>query len=71
MSNLAARVMRFEYTNYRGETAMRWATPLEIRWGSTEWHPNPGWLMRAFDHEKGAVREFALGDCRFEPVARL
>ena len=69
MSDLAGRAVYFTYTNWRGETTRRWATPLGLRWGSTEWHPRPGWLMRAFDHEKGAEREFALVECQFEPEA--
>lgn len=66
MSDLAARSVRFTYTNWRGETAERWATPLGVRWGATEWHPEPGWLLRAFDHDKGEEREFALADCNFK-----
>jgi len=44
---------------------MRWATPVSIRWGVTEWHIEPQWLMLAFDHVKGADREFALVKCHF------
>ena len=65
MSDLAARSMRFNYTNWRGEDSIRWVTPLSLRWGSSEWHPDPQWLMRAFDHDKGEEREFALRDCDF------
>ena len=57
--------IRFIYTNWRGETAERHATPTGIRWDYTDWHPEPGWLMRAFDHDKGALRDFALKDCVF------
>ena len=71
MSNIAARAVTFEYTNYRGETARRWATPIGLRWGVTEWHPTPGWLLHAFDHDRGAEREFRLEDCRFEPTAQV
>ena len=70
MSDLAARSLTFTYTNWRGETAERWATPLSFRWGVSEWHPQPCWLMRAYDHEKGVEREFALQDCRFHPEAQ-
>jgi hypothetical protein len=65
MSDLGARSLRFLYTNWRGETSERWATPLSFRWGVTDWHPEPGWLMRAFDHDRGEDREFFLADCRF------
>jgi len=55
----------FEYVNYRGETARRKVVPISIKWGSTEWHPEEQWLLKAYDLEKEAIREFALKDCRF------
>lgn len=50
------------YTNYRGETADRKIIPSEVWFGSTEWHPEPQWLLRAYDCEKKADRDFALKD---------
>lgn len=50
------------YTNYRGEESERTITPQRVWYGSTEWHPEPQWLMTAFDHEKQANRDFALKD---------
>ncbi|CAN7519707.1 hypothetical protein [Brucella pseudogrignonensis] len=50
------------YTNYRGETSERTITPIKPWFGSTEWHPEPQWLLTAFDHEKQATRDFALKD---------
>ncbi|MCK5500376.1 MAG: hypothetical protein KAI82_03880, partial [Tritonibacter mobilis] len=55
----------FTYTNWRGETAQRTAVPKRIWFGSTDWHPEPGWLMTAHDLEKAADRDFALADCVF------
>lgn len=55
----------FMYTNWRGETAQRTAVPKRIWFGSTDWHPEPGWLMTAHDLEKAADRDFALADCAF------
>ena len=52
------------YTNYRGETAIREITPKTIHFGSTEWHPEPQWLLTAFDIEKKADRDFAIKDIR-------
>ena len=48
------------YTNWRGETAQRTLTPKRIWWGATDWHPEPQWLLTAFDAEKQAERDFAL-----------
>jgi len=63
--NTAEKSIRFFYINHRFVPAIRWATPISIRWGVTEWHTAPQWLMLAFDHEKRATREFALTDCDF------
>ena len=50
------------YTNWRGETAQRTVTPKRIWWGATDWHPEPQWLLTAFDAEKQADRDFAIKD---------
>ncbi|CAH1656784.1 hypothetical protein CHELA1G11_11170 [Hyphomicrobiales bacterium] len=50
------------YTNYRGESGERRIIPISVRWGSTEWHPRPQWLLRAMDVDKGEEREFAMSD---------
>lgn len=55
----------FRYTNWRGETANRTGLPAFIFWGASEWHPEPQWLMRALDVDKGEPRDFALKDCDF------
>lgn len=58
------------YTNYRGETSERTITPIRPWFGSTEWHPEPQWLLLAYDHDKSAERDFALKDFgRQEPSA--
>lgn len=50
------------YTNWKGETAQRRIIPRRIWWGSTEWHPEPQWLLTALDVDKGEDRDFALKD---------
>lgn len=52
------------YTNYRGETSIREIVPVRIWFGSTEWHPEEGWLLEAFDIEKKANRSFAMKDIK-------
>jgi len=54
--------LSFTYRNHRGDVAVRSAVPLDVRWGSTEWHREPQWLMRALDVDKGVEREFAMRD---------
>lgn len=48
------------YTNWRGETAEREIRPKRMWFGSTEWHPEPQWLITAVDVQKGVERDFAL-----------
>ncbi len=66
----ANQEIMMRYTNYRGDTATRTITPVSLRYGSTEWHKEDGWLLEAFDHDRQANREFALADCNF-PQADL
>ncbi len=51
-----------DYTNYRGERSRRTVTPINIHFGSNEWHPEPQWLLLAMDHDKGNTRLFAVKD---------
>ncbi|WP_287335937.1 hypothetical protein [Mesorhizobium sp.] len=52
--------LKVAYTNWRGETSLRTITPDKVYYGATEWHPEPQWLLTAYDHDKLAVRDFAL-----------
>jgi hypothetical protein len=56
----------FEYTNWEGRKTMRCARPISVRFGKSEWHPKPQWLLLAFDIERAAEREFAMADMGFE-----
>jgi predicted DNA-binding transcriptional regulator YafY len=56
------QAVKLTYTNWRGETSGRTIVPLSIWYGSTDWHPEPQWLIKAIDMEKGAERDFALKD---------
>jgi hypothetical protein len=60
--------MKMIYRNYRGEVSERTIAPNRIVYGTTDWHPEPGWLLEAVDVEKKATREFALADCDFRMV---
>lgn len=53
-------VVWIDYTNWRGERAVRQILPRELVWGCNQYHPQPQWLLRALDMEKGEGREFAL-----------
>ena len=58
----AVEPVALTYTNWRGETSVRTIIPRGVWFGSTEWHPEPQWMLQAFDTEKGADRDFALKD---------
>lgn len=54
--------MSFDYVNYCGERGRRSVTMISIRFGSSEWHREPQWLMLANDTDRGEQREFAMKD---------
>ena len=53
------------YTNHRGDTASRTVSPVNIWFGVTEWHPKGGWLMKCWDWDKHAERDYLLSKCNF------
>lgn len=55
-------VLIFWYKNHRGEETTRRVRPISIRFGTSEWHKEPQWLMLAHDTEKDRQREFAMRD---------
>lgn len=50
------------YKNWKGEVADRLILPITIWYGTTEWHPEPQWFLKARDMEKHDERDFALVD---------
>jgi hypothetical protein len=50
------------YQNWRGETAERHIIPLRFWYGTTEWHKDNQWFMKALDTDKQTERDFALKD---------
>ncbi|WP_169194977.1 Lar family restriction alleviation protein [Devosia sp. MC1541] len=56
------------YTNWRGEYSEREIVPISPWYGSTEWHPEPQWLLKGWDVAKGAERDFAIKDIGFKPA---
>ncbi len=50
----------FLYLNHRGHRAIRRVQVLDMRWGTTEWYPKPGWLLRALDLDRNVEREFYM-----------
>jgi predicted DNA-binding transcriptional regulator YafY len=54
------QAVTIDYTNWRGERAVRQVVPWELVWGSNEWHPAEQWLLRAYDVAKKETRTFAM-----------
>lgn len=50
------------YTNWRGHVSDRLISPISLRYGVNEWHPEPQWLLLVYDMDKREKREFALKD---------
>lgn len=62
--------VRFRYRNHRGEVAVRRAVPGLLYFGRSDHHGGPDemWLLRAWDLDKGATRDYALRDVlAFDP----
>jgi hypothetical protein len=58
-------ILEMTYRNWKGKVSQRRISPVSIRIGTTEWHPEPGALLLAKDMDKNEMREFALKDCDF------
>lgn len=52
----------FTYKNYKGEVATRTVIPSRTYFGSTSFHPEPQWLLEAWDLDKDEPRTFAHKD---------
>lgn len=53
---------RMTYRNHRGETAERRVEAWRIFFGSTDYHPEPQWILTAWDYDKEVRRDFAMRD---------
>ena len=55
----------FTYRNYRGEISRRRilaGQTMSVRFGTSEYHPEPQLLLKAYDMDKEDWREFAVRD---------
>jgi hypothetical protein len=53
-------VHEMDYTNHKGVRSTRHLVPKVLCFGSNTWHPEPQWLLEAYDTDKHTVRTFAL-----------
>lgn len=63
-------LVTFLYRNHRGEEALRRVRPIRLWFGSTCYHPEPQWLLEAFDVDRMATRSFAMSNI-LGPLERL
>ncbi len=59
VENVAVEVL---YKNYRGETGLRKIIPVGVYYGNNEYHPEVQWILKVWDLEKQAFRDYALKD---------
>jgi hypothetical protein len=57
-----SKIIKILYKNWRGEVAERNIEPIKIWFGSTEWHKQEQWLLKAIDIERNVERDFAIKD---------
>lgn len=62
------RQVELIYTNWRGETRVRRIVPMTLWWGSTEWHPEPQWLITGLDADTNELRDFSLAHFKGTPT---
>ena len=58
----ASTLVKIDYTNWRGERGERTITPFYVAFSTSEWHPEPQWVLYALDVGKGEPRVFAMKD---------
>jgi hypothetical protein len=70
-TDVTPEAVRVRYTNWRGETSNRRLLLGALRFGTTDWHPEPTWLILAFDvdHPAQIWKEFDLTKCDFTLAA--
>jgi len=68
---MTGKVVYINYVNWRGQTRGRRILPHnQIRYGTTEFHPEPCWLFLATDLTDGKLKEFAMEGVKcWEPAA--
>lgn len=59
---LASPGLEIDYTNYRGERAIRRVNPLLCSVKSTKYHPEVQMILTAVDLDKRVIRDFAVRD---------
>ncbi len=56
-----ATIVTFLYRNHRGDEAVRRVRPIRLYFGSTCYHPQPGWLLEGWDLDRQQTRDYSMG----------
>jgi predicted DNA-binding transcriptional regulator YafY len=64
MDEVKRSKVKILYTNWRDETTWRGIVPIKIWFGSTRWHQEKQWFLKALDLEKNDERDFAMKDIK-------
>lgn len=59
---LPVKPVEFVYRNWRDVVSRRHVVPIRIWFGTTGFHPDQQWFLRAYDLEKAEYRDFAFSD---------
>lgn len=63
--------LSFNYTNHRNETSKRTVIPEHVWYGTTQWHKDEQWFLKAFDSDKEQNRHFAIEDIKAPDFIKL
>lgn len=62
LRKLSAKYVVIDYTNWRKQRRSRKIVPISVRFGSSDYHREPQWLLQALDLETGKEKEFSMKD---------
>lgn len=66
---IAADHVRIDYTNWKGERAVRVIRPRYVKFEANEWHKEEQWILFAEDVGTGRFKGFAMKDIHsWEPL---
>lgn len=54
--------IEIRYKNWKGKISNRIIIPIKLRYGESEFHKGNQWILKAWDVNKSADREFAIND---------
>lgn len=70
--SLPTDAVRVRYCNHANQTRFRIVRVIDMWFGSTQWHPRPQWLLKVWDYEKQAERDYAMsGVTEWQPLVAL